>query len=130
LQVFQNLIGNAIKYRGSEPPRIRVSASHRTDEWIFLVQDNGMGIRLEYADRIFGLFRRLHGVEIPGTGIGLAICKRIIDHYGGRIWVDSREGAGSTFYFALPEAVVLPAVQAQAASFEQAPVTTNRPVSS
>jgi PAS domain S-box-containing protein len=130
LQVFQNLIGNAIKYRGSEPPRIRVSASHRTDEWIFLVQDNGIGIRLEYADRIFGLFRRLHGVEIPGTGIGLAICKRIIDHYGGRIWVDSREGAGSTFYFALPEAVVLPAVQAQAASFEQAPVTTNRPVSS
>jgi PAS domain S-box-containing protein len=106
LQVFQNLIGNAVKYRGNDPPQIRISASQKADEWVFLVKDNGIGIRPEYAGRIFGLFRRLHGVEIPGTGIGLAICKRIIDHYGGRIWVQSQEGAGATFYFALPEAMV------------------------
>jgi len=105
MQVFQNIIGNAIKYRSTAPPRIRISASQQADEWVFAIQDNGIGIRPEYADRIFGLFRRLHGVEIPGTGIGLAICKRIIDHHGGRIWVESQEGAGATFYFALPEAM-------------------------
>jgi len=129
LQVFQNLISNAVKYRTSEPPQICVSASHRMDEWVFLVQDNGIGIKPEYAERIFGLFRRLHGVEIPGTGIGLAICKRIIDHYGGRIWVESREGAGSTFYFALPEAMVAPDPRGNASS-AVASVTKSRAVSS
>jgi PAS domain S-box-containing protein len=102
VQLFQNLVGNAIKYRGLESPKIRVSASPRKMGWMFCVEDNGIGIDPEYAQQIFGVFKRLHGPKYPGTGIGLAICQRIVERYGGRIWVESKLGEGSRFYFTLP----------------------------
>ena len=101
-QVFQNLIGNGIKYRSAEPPRIHISARRTDSDWIFSVRDNGIGIDPKYHERIFGIFKRLHGKELPGTGMGLAICKRIIERHGGRIWVESRPGAGATFRFNVP----------------------------
>lgn len=102
VQVFQNLIGNAAKYRRSEPPVIRVGAARNGSEWIFSIEDNGIGIDMNYADRIFGLFKRLHGPEIPGTGLGLAICRKIVENHGGKIWVESQPGSGSNFQFTLP----------------------------
>jgi signal transduction histidine kinase len=104
VQLFQNLVGNAIKYRGAAPPRIVVSARKSDGEWQFAVADNGMGIDAEYHRTIFGMFKRLHDRKIPGTGIGLAICQRIVERCGGRIWVESKLGAGATFYFTLPAA--------------------------
>ena len=100
--VFTNLIGNALKYRGSDPPRIHVSVVEQGDAWLFAVQDNGIGIDEKYWDSIFGMFKRLHGGESPGSGIGLALCKRIIENHGGQIWVKSAPNQGSTFYFTLP----------------------------
>ena len=101
-QVFQNLIGNGIKYRGEATPQIHVSAKKQDSEWIFGVRDNGIGIDPKYKDRIFGIFKRLHGKELPGTGMGLAICKKIVERHGGRIWVDSQPGEGAIFQFTLP----------------------------
>jgi PAS domain S-box-containing protein len=106
LQLFQNLLGNALKYRSGSPPLVHIAAVHEKEEWIFSIQDNGIGIAPQYREEIFGLFRRLHASHIPGTGLGLAICKRIVEHYGGRIWVQAQEGSGSTFYFSFPEARV------------------------
>lgn len=101
-QVFQNLLGNAIKYRGKEAPKIEVDARREGDDWIFTFKDNGIGIDERYASTIFGIFKRLHSAtEYTGTGMGLAICKRIVQRYGGRIWVESRLGSGSTFVFTI-----------------------------
>ena len=101
--VFQNLIGNAIKYRREETPEIQVKATQEGESWLFSIADNGQGFEPKYAARIFEPFKRLHGLNVPGSGIGLATCKRTIERLGGKIWVESVPGQGSTFYFTLPE---------------------------
>ena len=102
LQVFQNLITNAIKFRGNEPPHVHISARRNENECIFSVRDNGIGIDPEYNKRLFNIFKRLHGREYPGVGLGLSICKKIVKRHGGRIWVESESGKGATFCFTIP----------------------------
>ena len=105
VQVFSNLIGNALKYRpGVRQPHIRISASERGDDWAFCVSDNGIGLDMQYADEIFGMFRRLHREDsYPGNGIGLALCRMIVERQGGRIWVESEIGKGCRFSFTIPK---------------------------
>jgi PAS domain S-box-containing protein len=103
VQLFQNLIGNALRYRGERRPEIAIGAERDGASWCFWVKDNGIGIERQYFDRIFRVFQRLHTrQEYPGTGIGLSICQKIVERHGGRIWLESEPGAGTTFYFALP----------------------------
>lgn len=106
LSLFQNLIENSIKYRGSDPLKISVSYRQAETELLFSFTDNGMGIDPAFHEKIFLPFKRLHGRKIPGTGVGLAICKRVVERYRGRIWVDSREGRGATFYISLPREIL------------------------
>lgn len=102
-QLFQNLIGNAVKFRGEAVPKVHIGARRRDTEWEFTVRDNGIGIATEDFQRIFIVFQRLHSRETyPGTGIGLSVCKKIVERHGGRIWVESKPGQGTTFYFTLP----------------------------
>lgn len=101
-QVFRQLIANAITFRGSVPPKIHISAADTEDAVQFSVRDNGVGIDSRYHEQIFGMFKRLHGREFPGTGMGLAIVKRIVEQRGGKIWVESATGEGATFHFTVP----------------------------
>lgn len=102
-QLFQNIVGNAIKYRGDARPEIHVGCKRRGTQWLFRIHDNGIGMDPQFRERIFVMFQRLHTRdEYPGTGIGLALCKKIVDRHGGAIWVETEPGSGSTFYFSLP----------------------------
>jgi signal transduction histidine kinase len=103
-QLLQNLASNAIKFRGDKPPRVHICAERSRSEWVFSVRDQGIGIDPQYKDRVFAIFQRLHSrEEYPGTGIGLAICQRIVERHGGRIWFESEAGEGATFYFTIPD---------------------------
>ena len=104
-QVFQNLLSNAIEYSGDQPPSVRISAERDGHEWIISIQDDGVGIDSEDQDRIFEVFQRLHSQdEHPGTGIGLSLCRRIVERHDGELWVESKPGDGTTFSFTLPAA--------------------------
>ncbi len=104
-QLMQNLVGNALKYHGDEKPVIRIEAREEAEQWLFAVTDNGIGIDPRFSEKIFIIFQRLHNKnEFSGTGIGLSICKKIVEKHGGKIWVESAPSGGSTFYFTIPKA--------------------------
>lgn len=104
IQLFQNLITNAIKFNENKIPEIKIQATQKDKEWLFSVSDNGIGIDKQFSERVFLMFQRLHTYkEYPGTGIGLAICKKIVERHGGKIWVESEIGKGSIFYFTIPK---------------------------
>lgn len=108
VQLIQNLVGNSLKFHSKEKPMIQISATQENKEWVFSVKDNGIGMNMEYADKIFQMFQRLHTKDqYPGTGVGLAISKKIVERHGGRIWVESEEGKGATFFFTIPKAMEL-----------------------
>jgi signal transduction histidine kinase len=124
-QVFSNLVANSVKFRGQEPPQIHVSAKRNDDKWVFSVRDNGIGIDMKFADRIFHMFQRLHNAaEYPGTGIGLAVCKKIIERHGGKIWIESAPGEGTEFFFTLP--VEQPTTAEQSPPVEHSPPASNQ----
>jgi len=107
MQVFSNLVSNALKYRRpGVPPKVAISVRRQGSEWLFAVSDNGVGFDQTHAESIFGVFRRLHGRDVPGSGIGLATCKNVVERSGGRIWAESQQGEGSTFCFTWPVAAV------------------------
>jgi len=100
---FQNLVGNAIKYRSKKPPQVDISAAKNgNEEWVFSVKDNGIGIERQYAEKVFGMFSRLNERKYPGSGIGLAICRKVVERLGGRIWAESEKGSGADFKFIIP----------------------------
>ena len=102
--LLQNLVGNAIKFRGASPPRISVSCAEAGHEYVFTVSDNGIGVAPQFLERVFKIFQRLHTrEEYPGTGVGLALCKKIVENHGGRIWAESGPGKGTDFHFTIPK---------------------------
>jgi Bacteriophytochrome (light-regulated signal transduction histidine kinase) len=108
IQLFQNILNNAIKYRREDPPNIKIGVRSEDDYWLFWIKDNGIGISPQYFERIFLIFQRLHTrQEYPGTGIGLAICQKITQRHQGKIWLESELGKGSTFYFTIPKSMTL-----------------------
>jgi light-regulated signal transduction histidine kinase (bacteriophytochrome) len=103
VSLFQNLLGNAVKFRGEQAPMVRLTVARHGQEWQFSCADNGIGVEAEYADRIFVIFQRLHTKEAyPGTGIGLAMCRKIVEYHGGRMWLDLEHKPGAAFHFTLP----------------------------
>jgi signal transduction histidine kinase len=128
-QLFQNLIGNAIKYRRAEDPVVKVSAHRDTTEWVFSVEDNGQGFDEQYAERIFGLFQRLHGRDVEGTGMGLAISRKIVERHGGRMWAESKLGVGSKFFFSLPTSLEPGQFQTPSTTSKRSPDTRGEPIS-
>jgi len=100
-RLLQNLVGNAVKFRGEQPPRVEVFAQADREEWVVTVRDNGLGVEPDHASRIFRMFARVNG-DTEGTGIGLAVCRRVVEAHGGRIWVEPAQGGGSSFRFTLP----------------------------
>ena len=102
IQVFENLLRNALQHRGEAPPSVNISAERRAEEWLFAVRDNGPGVEAAYLETIFRPFERLHGRQRQGPGLGLTVCREIVERHGGRMWAESQAGSGATFFFTLP----------------------------